>query len=146
MDVLQLIKNTSRQQWIDMTLDDFTKNIVEPLNMIGNRGRQNIVQHLKYQDFILLTTKCWEEQDKQPEELEDPEEPEDPEKHDEAYYDTLPIVLLLEDLLSIRLTMENDSERFIDLSKQKGLVELYLKPHLFDDVANKINKKKNLSK
>jgi hypothetical protein len=138
MNVINILSDTSRQEWKDMSYDYFIKYVVEPLNMMGTPGREKIVASLDYPQFELLTMKCFEEQDRQPTE----ETYEDEEKYEEAYYDTLPILLLLEDLLSIRIVMENDSNRILDLTKKKGIVELFLKPHLFDDIANKINEKR----
>lgn len=138
----KLLTTTSKQEWINMTYEHFLREIVEPLNMIGHESRRKVIETLDYPQFKMLTSKCWEEQDKQPMTEPGKEDYENETQFEEAYYETLPIVLLLEDILSIRLTFETLEQRKHDMTKQLGILNLILKPHLLDDVAEKINKKK----
>lgn len=132
---MQVLTNTTREEWIQMDHDDFIKNAVEPLNMMRNEQLKTVISQITYPQFELLASKCWEEQDKQPDESTYDDE----EQFREAYDETLPIVILLENITSIRIEIEPDYVRKQKMAKQLALLNIILQPHLFDNVAQKIN-------
>lgn len=133
------LTKTTRDEWISMSYDDLTKDVVEPLNMIGHDARKTIINRLDFAQFDLLTRKLWDAQDIQPIE----ESYNDEEKFEEPYERVLPIVILLEDILTIRMEVEPLMKRKEDMAKQLTLLNVILQPHLLDGVAQKINDKRN---
>ena len=83
--------------------------------------------------FEMLTKKCWEEQDKQP-----TEQPIDS-KELSPYEETLPIVILLENMLSIRIEYEQNLQTKTEMAKQLTLLNLILSTHLVEGVAENLN-------
>lgn len=132
--ISKLLNDTNRDEWISMKSDFFIKNVVEPLNMMDNVNFTNVIRQLPFSKFEYLTQKCWEEQDKMPSS--------DPDKYEDAYEETLPIVLLLEKTLSVRIQTERDMEQKNRISKQLSLVNLILSPHRFEGLASEINNKR----
>lgn len=123
------IESMNRQQWISMHYNDFIKNFVEPLNMMNKDAFKQLVQSLKYPSCLeYLIQKCWEEQDKTPSA--------DPEHFNDAYEETLPIVLLLEKILSNRIPVETDSILKTKLTQQLGLISVILSPHKLENIKN----------
>lgn len=118
----KLISSINRNQWIAMKYDDFIRNFVEPLNMMDKNNFKLLIQNLNYTGCLeYLIQKCWEEQDKTPNEFTD--------HYNDAYEETLPIVLLLEKILSNRISTEKDSNIKTKLTQQLGLVSVILSPH-----------------
>ena len=117
-----LIPSITRNQWIAMKHTDFIRNFVEPLNMMDKNTFKKLIQNLKYTCCLeFLIQKCWEEQDKTPSI--------NPDHYNDAYEETLPIVLLLEKILSNRIPNEKDPSIKIKLTQQLGLIAVILSPH-----------------
>lgn len=124
----KLISSINRNQWIAMKYDDFIRNFVEPLNMMDKNNFKLLIQNLNYTGCLeYLIQKCWEEQDKTPNEFNSNGFNSD--HYNDAYEETLPIVLLLEKILSNRISTEKDSNIKTKLTQQLGLVSVILSPH-----------------
>lgn len=137
--ISKILTDTTRSEWINMSYDDFVKTVVEPLNMMGHDSRKRIINGIDYPQFEMLTSKCWDAQDIQPtEDTYDNEE-----EFEEPYDRVLPILVLLEDVLSIRIEVEPTMDRKNTMAKQLALLNVILQPHLFEDMADKINEKRN---
>lgn len=158
----KLLYNTTLEQWIDMPYDDFYTNIVEPLNMMDARTFDPLIRKLPVPQFEMLRKKCWEEQDVQPSHYDDGDDEEhnnedgddgehnndDGDEHNndeapapdelEAYDKTLPIVILLENMLSVRIEHEQDQTRKLEMAKQLTLLNIILSTHLVEGLADKI--------
>lgn len=145
-NLLRILTDTTREEWIQMNHDFFIKHIVENLNMMRNNQLKTTINQLTFPQFEMITSKCWDEQDQQPNEPGEPGESGESDESDEtfreAYDKTLPIVILLENILSIRIESEIEYSRKEKIAKQLALINIILQPHLFDDVADKINRKR----
>ena len=120
-----------------MTHDEFMKNVVQPINMMGKEDLYALLRQLNQQQFTWVTQKSWDEQDKMPVPDED--------KFEDAYQETLPIVLMLEKLLKARIYVDTDMTQKNKLSEQLALVSLILSPHKLEGIAESINKKRTTS-
>lgn len=137
-----ILTDHTRDEWIAMSHEFFVKHVVENLNMLRKGQLKSVIENLTYPQFEMLTSKCWEEQDQQP--LQDSnDDSNDEERFRQAYDETLPIVVLLENILSIRIESEQEHARKETMAKQLALLNIILQPHLFDDVAKKINEKRS---
>lgn len=132
---MEIVNNTTRPEWISMKSDYFIKYVVEPLNMMDAKSFKKFVTEIEYPNKLeFLIQKCWTEQDKMPSQ--------DPDHYNDAYEETLPIVLLLEKILSNRISTENDSTVKKSLTQQLSLITLILSPHKLENTADSINQKK----
>ncbi len=125
---------TTKQQWISMTHDYFVNNIVGPINMMSNQMLSDILKLVPYEQFMLITQKAWEEQDKMPDAQE--------QHFEDAYQETLPMVLFLEKILTLKIQLERDLTRKNKLGQQLAIVSLILSPHKLESLAQSINDKR----
>ena len=137
-----------------MPYDVFYTNIVEPLNMMDARTFDPLIRKLPVPQFEMLRKKCWEEQDVQPSCYDEGDEGKDDKEDDddegdavdevptpdemEAYDKTLPIVILLENMLSVWIEHEQDQTRKLEMAKQLTLLNIILSTHLVEGLADKI--------
>jgi hypothetical protein len=131
MNVTSILDTYNREQWIAMPNKDFIKYVVEPLNMMGIDPFSKLIRQVPYEKFELLIRKCWEEQDKEP----------NPDNYEEAYEETLPIVLLMEKSLNVKIQTERDMDRKNNMAKQLAMISVILSPHRLENVVKKVNKK-----
>jgi hypothetical protein len=131
-----LINNTTLDEWKNMEYDTFYDDIVSPLNMMQPNVLKKVITSLHNPQFDMLTKKCWEEQDRQPNSVTGPNnEQELIDKYDE----TVPILILLENILSIRIELENDQYKKTEMAKQLAMLNIILSPHLLESIADRMN-------
>jgi hypothetical protein len=145
--LLKILSDTTRNEWINMSYDNLIKNIVEPLNMMGHEARKRIINSLKFAQFDMLTRKLWDAQDVQPTDTDtdanaDAEVDVNANNFVEPYERVVPILILLEDILTIRSEIESTKNIQDDIVKQLGLLNLILNPDHFNDIVSKINEDK----
>lgn len=132
-NIIQILTNTTRLEWENMSHQQFISTVIEDLNMMSNENFNDIIANLTYPQFEAFSKKCWEEQDQPPENVDDEE------VFRKAYDQTLPILILLENALNLRIELELDLDKKKNISQQLALLRIILSPHLLDDFAQKMN-------
>lgn len=138
--VVGIITENTLDEWKEMSYDYFCDNVVSPLNNLNSSKKtkkvfDDIILNLERPQFDLLVKKCWEEQDKQPQNYENATDNE----LIDCYDETLPIVILLENILTIRFQVEKDKHTRTEMAKQLALLNVILSTHVFDDLADELN-------
>ena len=132
-NIISMLTETTPKEWEIMSHQDFITNVVETLNMLRSNQFENIIKDLTYPQFQAFAQKCWEEQDQPPEDTNDET------LYRQSYDESLPIIILLEKALSIRIQFQDSQEHKQNMAQQLSLLNIILSPHLFDNVAEKIN-------
>ena len=130
---LDILQHTTLKEWQNMPCSKFITDVVEDLNMMPANQFCKLIARITYPQFEMFIKKCWEEQDTSPQDTNDEE------LFRQAYDETLPIVVLLENALTTRIQTEESSQHKQKMGQQLALVNIILSPHLFDGIANQIN-------
>lgn len=128
--LINYLDKLSEREWQSISSTEFKKNIIEPLNMIGEDRQKIISCSIGENAFKNFSKRLWKEQHIEPSE--------NPDEYEDAYYETLPIVILLERITRARLPLAPTTKERNEMMQQLSALKLILNPASLDGMVKVI--------
>lgn len=134
-DLIAQLNSFSVNDWKTMNTDKLKKDVIEPLGMIGEERVKIVISSVEPDTYSNLTKRLWNEQNREPSD--------DPDEYENAYYETLPIIVLLERIVRSRLPLVQEKEVRNDMMQQLATLKLIMSPFKLQGMADSIQKTKD---